>query len=224
MIAGGMIATPPFGLWPSYAELMADRRTKAGERQAFSPVAGVQVELNSRSSLSTSSSTSGVNLIAGEVYVSVAPRQGAFAVQARDIRAASSGGSFAVRTDQAALCITCVTGTVASERAGRRTQIAAGEALTYGADGEIRSARVDASDTLAWRRGLLVFHGKPLGEALVEINRHFPGRLILTDEAKGGRLVTGVFHINQIELAVVQIQQLLDVSATRVPGGIVLLG
>lgn len=224
IIGGVLIARPPLGLWPSYAELMADHRTGAGERQAFSPVAGVQVELNSRSSLSVVDDKNGVKLIAGEIFVAVAPRQRPFEVQAMGGRASSNGGSFTVRADSAGLCVTCVSGTVASERVGSRTLVKAGEALTYGSEGQVRRAAVDPSDVLAWRRGLLIFHGTPLGEAVVEINRYFPGRLILTDASKGGQPVTGVFHINQIELAVVQIQQLLDVSATRLPGGVVLLG
>ncbi len=77
---------------------------------------------------------------------------------------------------------------------------------------------------LAWRRGLLIFQGTPVTAAISQINRYFPGRLVLTDNTKGDWPVTGVFHVNQIELAVLQLQRLLNIQATRLPGGVVLLG
>jgi transmembrane sensor len=83
---------------------------------------------------------------------------------------------------------------------------------------------VDPDLTLAWRRGLLIFQAAPLGEAINGINRYFPGRLILAHAELGARPVSGVFHIHQIELALTQIQQLTGVGATRLPGGVVLIG
>src|SRR3546814_8803305 len=72
VIAAFGIVRPPLSLWPSLAELMADHRTGPGERSAFAPVAGVDVEMNSRTSVSLIDGGRGITLIGGETFVSVA--------------------------------------------------------------------------------------------------------------------------------------------------------
>ncbi|MCW4463868.1 twin-arginine translocation signal domain-containing protein [Sphingomonas sp. BT-65] len=47
-----VLRDPPLGLWPSFAELLADYRTGPGQRQKLVPMAGIELELNTRSSLS----------------------------------------------------------------------------------------------------------------------------------------------------------------------------
>lgn len=224
-LAGGlMVMHPPLGLWPSLAELMADERTGAGERRAFSPIAGVDVEMNSRSSVSTTDGGKGLSLIAGEVYVAVAGAAMPFRVAAGDGTVTAQAASFNVRATDGELCITCVGGTLAVTHTSGPIRIGAGEEVRYADDGRVDRSPADREAALAWRRGLLIFRGTPLSTAISQINRYFPGRLVLTDGTKGSRPVSGVFHVNQIELAVVQIQQLLDVRATHLPGGVVLIG
>src|SRR3546814_10825912 len=50
--AAFMIAQPPMGLWPSFAELTADHRTGLGERKRLTLADGATVEMNARSALS----------------------------------------------------------------------------------------------------------------------------------------------------------------------------
>lgn len=222
-VAAGVIAVQsPLGLWPTLAELMADERTGMGERKRFAPVAGVGIELNSRSSLSWV--PDGVRLIAGEMFVSVEPHARRFHVEAGAARIAGSHAQFNVNDIGTQLCVTCVDGAVMAERAGARVALRSGEAVTWAADGTMERSRADTAAAGAWRRGLLVFKGTPLASAVGEINRYYPGRLVLRGSALNARPVTGVFHVDQIELALVQIQQLTRVSATHLPGGVVLLG
>lgn len=212
----------PLGLWPTLAEVMADERTGVGERRSLSPMAGVAVELNSRSSLSWLDH--GARLIAGEMFVAVEDRGSPFRVEAGTARIAASGATFNVNDRGSGLCVSCLEGTLSAERDGRQVRLRSGEAITWLADGAMKRTRADPVAATAWRRGLLVFKGTPLASAIGDINRYFPGKLVLRGDALGARPVTGVFHVDQIELAVVQIQQLTGASATRLPGGIVLLG
>lgn len=222
-LAGGMMMLdPPLGLWPSLAELMADERTGTGERRSFSPLAGVDVELNSRSSVSRTAS--GLDLIGGEAFVSVARRGDPFRVTAGGGTVEAAQAAFNVQAYDGALCVTCVAGSVAVTHGGRGETLRAGREILFAADGQVRQASADAAVRLAWRRGLLVLRRTPVAEAIPQINRYFPGRIVLTDSAKRSVPVTGVFHVDQIDLAVVQLERLLGVSARRLPGGVVLLG
>lgn len=222
-VAAGIIAVQsPLGLWPTLAELMADERTGVGERKSFTPLAGVDVELNSRSSLSWV--PNGVRLVAGEMFVSVEQDAPRFHVEAGAARIAGSHAQFNVSDIGTQLCVTCIDGAVTAERSGERVALRSGEAVTWAADGTMERARIDTAAAGAWRRGLLIYKGTPLATAIGEINRYYPGRLVLRGSALNVRPVTGVFHVDQIELALVQIQQLTRVSATHLPGGVVLLG
>lgn len=222
-VAAGIIAAQsPLGLWPTLAELMADERTAIGERRRLSPMAGVEIEMNARSSLSHI--TNGVRLVAGEIFVGVEERGIPFRVEANGMTALARSAHFNVNALDHELCVTCVSGSLSASRDGRNVPLRAGEAATFLADGTVRHAQADAAAVTGWRQGLLIFRGTPLASAIGEINRYYPGRLVLRGSALGNRPISGVFRVKQIELAVVQIQQLTGVRATELPGGVVLLG
>ena len=69
-----------------------------------------------------------------------------------------------------------------------------------------------------------MFHGTPLSEAVEEINRYRPGRIIVTNAALGRRLFNARFLIANVDGVVGQIQQVFGATITNLPGGIVLLG
>lgn len=224
-IAGGLMMTnPPLGLWPSLSELMADERTGAGERRQFTPMAGIEVELNSRSSASRIDGGRGLDLVTGEAFIRVAGENTPFRVHAGGGTVLARRAEFNVQALADELCVTCISGSVDIERGARSERLGAGRELRFAANGALSEARADPMVRLAWRRGLLILRGTPVSEAIPQINRYYPGRLVLNDSSKGGVPVTGTFHIEQIGLAVVQLERLLGVSATRYPGGIVLLG
>lgn len=221
LVAGVLAARSPLGLWPSLSELTADERTQAGERRTFSPMAGVDVELNSRSSVSMIDQ--GVELIAGEVYVAV-DRNEPFKIAVANGAAIVTNGHVDVRAYDSELCIACIKGRLTASVDNVAHQLAPGDSMTYRDDGSIHRERTDPRIVTAWRSGLLIFEGTPLARAISDINRYYPGRLVLRGSGLAARPVTGVFHIDQIELALTQIQNLTNVSATRLPGGVVLLG
>lgn len=224
-LAGGlMLVNPLHGLWPSLAELMADRRTGAGEQQRFSPVAGVDIELNSRSSASQTLSGHGLELIAGEAFISVADAEQPFEVVAHGANLSAYQASFNVQMLDENLCVTCVDGSINVGRGNYSERLQAGHEVVFDAQGRVQKANADEFVRLAWRRGLLILRGTSVENAIPKINQYYPGRLILTDKSKASWPVTGVFHIDQIDLAVVQLERLLDVKARHLPGGVVLLG
>jgi transmembrane sensor len=220
-VAGAALVRPPLGLWPSLAELLADHYTGPGQRFAFAPTSGVTVDMNSRTAVSRTDG--GVRLINGEAFVTVAPRATPFTVAAADAQAITRAAAFNIRSTDAEVCVTCVSGVLESRRSGEAQLIQAGEALTYDRAGRARRPHVDVALAVAWRRGLLIFDGAPLSEVVAEINRYRSGRLVLANPTVATRPVNAVFHTAQIENAVAQIQQLQGVTLTRLPGGVVLI-
>ncbi|MCG2841375.1 DUF4880 domain-containing protein [Sandaracinobacter sp. RS1-74] len=222
-VAAGVVATQsPLGLWPTLGEMLADERTGPGERRKLSPMAGVDIEMNARSSLSLSGA--GMRLVSGEIFVAVDKPDTPLRVRARDASVVARSARFNVNALDTELCVTCLEGSLTTARDQQDVRLGSGQAIAWRRDGGMRRTDADPETATAWRRGLLVFNGTPLASAVSEINRHFPGRLVLRGSGLESRTVTGVFHVNQIELAVVQIQQLTGVGATRLPGGVVLLG
>ncbi len=219
-----LLVDPPMGLWPSLTELTADHRTATGQRIAFVPVPGVNVELNTRTSLSLAKAGHAVSLIDGEAFLTVADQKIPFEIETPNVTLRATRASFAVRSLDGSLSVICANGSVSCAHAGQLLEIQAGEQVVVSGTGSVARSRPDLSAALAWKRGLLIFDGTPLDRAVHEINRYFPGRLILTGSAATSRPVSGIFHLDHIDLAVVQIEQLAGVSATYLPGGLVLLG
>jgi transmembrane sensor len=222
-VAGFMVVKPPLGLWPSLADLMSDHRTGIGERYAFMPATGVQFEMNTRTSVSLEDRANGIRIIDGEAFVQVANRPTDFKVVTTMGTLSSKDGHFNVRALGPQLSVTCISGEVACDVNGRRTILQQGDQLAV-SDGSLERGKADLAMVTAWRRGLLIFRGAPLSEVITEINRYRSGRIILADAAVGERPVVGIFHTSHIENAVNQIRQLLAVSMTRLPGGVVLIG
>lgn len=224
-LAGIGAIRPPLGLWPSLDELMADHRTPPGGRLAFTPTAGVHVEMNTRTSVSLAHGNDGIHLLAGEAYVAVARPARAFSVRVSDqVVTAGDGDAMDVRDSGEGLCVTCVAGSLQVRRGASSITAMAGEQLLFSADRLLRRAGIDVATATAWRRGLLIFDNTPLSQVIDEINRYRGGHIVLTDATLGSRTVDGIFHTNEIDSTVTQIQQLLGVRLTHLPGGIILIG
>jgi transmembrane sensor len=224
LVTGIGLARPPLGLWPSYAELTADHRTSVGGRLAIRPTAGVAVELSSRTAVSLTDDGHGIRLIAGETYVAAARQGRDFTVEAGRLRIAARDAEFNVQALRSQERVACVRGELRCHAGGQMTTLAANQAVSLSSDGAIRRSAVDAVKESAWRKGLLVFEGTPLAEVVDQINLHRSGRIVLTNSSLENVPLNAVFHIAQIENAVPQIEQLLNIHARHVAGGVVLLG
>lgn len=227
--AGGAIAAsvavsvvnPPLGLWPSWSELTADQRTPVGERRRLSPMPGVLVELNARSSLSRTGG--GLALVEGEAFVAVEPRLQDLRIRVRDGRILMRRGELNLRTSERETCVTCLKGSATLLHAGARHELSGGDEVLFRQGHAAARDRVDAARASAWRQGLLMYRNTPLSRVIEDINRYRGGKIILADRALANRPVNGIFHTDQIDNAVVQIQQLLRLDVRQLPGGVTLL-
>ncbi|MBS47309.1 MAG: iron dicitrate transport regulator FecR [Sphingobium sp.] len=223
-IAGAWLAIdPPMDLWPSYAEWSADYRTATGERRTIHPLAGVDVQMAARTSLARTGAGAGLKLVAGEAFVEV-KRDAPFAIRAQDGMVQASRAAFNVRNLDGEVCVTCLDGELRVESGDKSATFREGRQLTYKADGFGPVIKVDAERTMAWRTGRLIFQGEALSQVIDEINRYRSGRIILTNTALERRPVNAVFHLDQIDDAVSQIEYLAVARARHFPGGVVLIG
>jgi transmembrane sensor len=217
-----MVARPPLELWPSWAELNADYRTGVGERREVA-LANVSIDMNTRTSV-----TGGVEpeLISGEAVLTASGKAGMpFALRAAGGRILlDREGRCNVRSESAAVRITCLEGQVAVERLGRTLPLPAGRQVTYSEQGFGAVVEIDTNLVSSWQQGIVVFKSTPVAEVVAEVNRYRPGRVILTNPALGRRLFNARLRIANIDRVVGQIEQAFGARSTVLPGGVVLLG
>lgn len=233
MLAGGTsaalaavmvgVARPPLGLWPSFAELTADHRTAVGERYAFKPVAGVEVEMNSRTALSLIGGDHGVDLVTGEAFITASRLGQPFRVKAGRLSPSTRDAQFNVQALADGVRVTCVSGSVDCGNDGQPLLLRANQQVVIASNGNALRSPVDGQKATAWRQGLLIFEGAPLAEVVDRINLYRSGRIVLINSSIGALPVNAVFHTDRIEDAVPQIEQLLNLRTRHLAGGVVLM-
>jgi transmembrane sensor len=225
-----LLAEPPFQLWPSLTEFMADYRTGTGEQHLVALPGGISIDMNTQTSIAVRSSPGlqRADLIAGEAMITTRldpPR--AFMLTAASGDTTAIDAAFNVRRDADTVCVTCLSGSVRVAIGGAVTELQPRQQTTY--TGTRYSGTrlgpaiaVDPAPLTAWMSGLLIFHDKPLGDVLEEVNRYRPGRIVLTNPVLRRRLVNGVFHLDRIDGVIDQVRA-LGAHVVSLPGGLVVV-
>lgn len=221
---------PPWGLWPSMAELSADVRTSTGEQRRLNIASGVAVDLNTRSSLawrSVAGDARHIEIISGEAVVDASPSaDSACVVVAGNGRILAQGAKFDVRNDShdGFVRVVCVDGRIRVEHRAHIVELGANQQVSYDARGLGATQSVDSALVTAWQQGRLVFRQEPLARVIDEVNRYRPGRLILLDDRLGKRLIDASFQLTHLDNVVVYLRQAYGVGVRALPGGVVLIG
>ncbi|NVO13588.1 MAG: FecR domain-containing protein [Rhodoplanes sp.] len=222
---------PPFRLWSSLSELRADYRTGTGEQRNVIFVGDVTINLNTQTSLAvrpTEGAEDRIELIAGEASFATPARAArSLVVLAADGRTIVQSGRFDVRftagVARSPVSVTCFEGAVRIERGPDVTDLQPGQRVRYDRSGLSEIAAVDPQVASEWQRGIVEFRGTPLGEAVDEINRYRPGRIILMNATLGQKQLSGRFRIDQMNEALLGLERAFGAKLQRLPGGIVLL-
>jgi transmembrane sensor len=225
--AAYLVVRPPLGLWPSLSELASDYRTATGQQRRVMTEGGATIELNTQTSIDVRVAAGGterIELIAGEAAIATAAHASRSIVAlAGDGRATATDATFNMRRNGSAVCVTCVSGTVVVEQRGRPVTLSQRQQVSYTDDGLGPALEVDPAGVTAWQQGILAFHDEPLGRVVDEINRYWPGRIIVANANLGKRLVTARFKLDHLDDAITQIQLVFHANVTRLPGGVVVL-
>jgi len=224
--AGVATLYPPFGLWPTLDEMRADYRTGTGERRTVTIAQGLQVELNTRTAVARGSDDRAyrLRLISGEVAVDARRLARPAVIETRHGQASATDGQFSARLRDDGFCVTCSEGAIDVRAPDRPAiRLVRGQQVTVGGNDAPAVVPVDPAIADAWRRGALIFNGQPLTEVVGELNRYRAGRIVLTNGALGTRKVNGIFQLDRLGNAPVQIGNLTQAKVTNLPGGIALL-
>jgi transmembrane sensor len=234
--ASWLALRPPLALWPAIGDLAADYRTGTGDQRRIALSERVVVEMNTQTRINllpvqAGQASHGIDLLAGEVEVvagAPAPvRTDAIrpvVVVAGKGRLQAQIAQFNVRRTGDAVCVTCVSGSIAFEHPQHRLTLLAAQQMVYDNRGVHPVTQVDPADTTAWRHGVLVFRGASLAQVVEEINRYRPGKLILRNAQLEGLQVQAQFSIARLDEAIAMICRYSGAHATELPGNIVLLG
>jgi transmembrane sensor len=103
-------------------------------------------------------------------------------------------------------------------------RIHAGQQARYhpetGLEGPVK---VDLQQISAWQRGKLIFKNQPLAQVIAELDRYYPGRMVIIDRKLRDLRVTGVFPANDPNGVLKLIADILPVNITHVTPWLTLL-
>lgn len=225
-VAGVAVVSPPARLWPAPAEWGADDRTATGEQRTLALADRVEVTLNTQTSIrrrTDDDGTAGIDLLAGEAAIDLPAGGPSFAVMAGAGRSLAQSGRFEVRYLNGKVCVTCIEGAVRVEHPAGTRALNARQLTIYEADAIGGVASIESASVSAWRRGELVFNEARLADVLSEINRYRSGRVVLMNTSVQNGSVSGRFLIASLDSVLAQLQQMFDLQARRLPGGLVVL-
>ena len=223
---------PPLGLWPDVSGWRADYRTATGEKRHLSLDGGLDVTLNTQSSLNVAAASAGMGdtavleLLAGEAVIETSA---ALLLRLGSVHARLAEGCVQARIEGDDISLTCVSGHLeVMSRAGPADplRLQPQQRLQADAQGHRPVELLDGSamdQAAAWMRGEVLFRDTPLSQAAAEINRYRRGRLVILGDQLGRRTVTGRYRIDRLDDAIALIQKGFSARARHLPGGVVLL-
>jgi transmembrane sensor len=213
------------GVTPSYSALAADFATARGEQKTVVLTDGSTVEMDGGSILCVdfTANMRALTLSDGAAVFHVVPdpeRQ--FCVSAESGITTANAASFAIGHGADEVSVDCLEGQIEVKCRGT-LRLKTGQSIRYFDTGLSDMDQSEPQSMAAWRRGLLVFRDKSLADVVMDINRHRRGNVLIAGSTLSQRRVSGVFHLSRPDEIIAQLQASLNLSATRLPGGIVIL-
>lgn len=224
--AAALAAFPPLALWPSLREWGADYRTAVGEQRRLALAGDVHVVMNTRTSLSAwlEAGQQRIELLHGEAAFECTQADRPLEILAGDGSIRAGVASLDVRRSGSSVWVICLGGQAEVLHGGRLVTLAPRQKVRYGP--QALQAVVAVADPVAaasWRDGVVVIDDLSLPDAVDEINRYRPGRVMLVNDRLSGRRLSGRFPIGELDVALVQIERLLGATLRYGPAGLVLI-
>lgn len=224
-LAGGAVVMSELGFLPTLSSMLADYATAVGEQQTVHLPDGSMALLDGGSvlSLDYSAGTRQLQLSAGAAVFEVSgddPRP--FVVEAGGGRSKTVSASLSVTHGADSVAVECLRGEVSIDCLGT-ADLAEGEAISYSQHGLGEKVAADIETAAAWRKGLLIFKDRSLGDVISDINRHRRGKVMLARRSVGSYRVSGIFHLERPEEILAHIEDTLKLRPVGLIGGIILL-
>lgn len=206
--------------------LYADHITRQGEQTSITLADGSLAHLNTGSAIAIdyTSLERNISLLRGEVLFEVRKNTDRpFIVTARDRQVTAVGTAFVVRDRADKTVVTVASGTVSL---GQRStnEVLSHEKLMLNAR-ERTSYRkktaptaieaIDPKLIAAWRNGTIIMDNLPLSEAIAELDRYLPGRILLVGKVSDFEPVTAKFSIADLDAGIDALAATHGLSVTR---------
>ncbi len=219
------IAAVSFFVWlPSRGMYM----TAVGEQQTVQLADGSEVRLDTdtRIRVQLTGTERRVLLVRGQALFVVAhDLDRPFRVTAGETVVTALGTTFDVRREAAGAKVVLVDGSVAvvdGVSGSRSWRLAPGQQVET-TKPDAAPVAVDAALATSWSQGRLVFSRTPLREAVAEVNRYLPRKIILDAGLTESVSVNGVFRAGDREAFVAAATDLFGLEASEQPDGSVRL-
>ncbi len=207
--------------WRSDAsqQLLADYRTRVGERRQFRLADGSSLLLNTDTSVSLrfDGRQRLLQLLHGEILVSTAtdPLERPFKVMTRHAEVLALGTSFIVRAEEAGgeVAVLEKAVQVTAFGGGSSVRLEAGQSLGFNR-GAVSTVRRNDASVGAWQQGSIIAINRPLGELLAELSRYRPG-VVRCDPAIAQLKVSGAFPIDDTDLALSALESGFSLQVRR---------
>ena len=144
-----------------------------------------------------------------------------FIVEANDFQTRAIGTEFDVDMRPESVVVTVTEGVVQVSNPlypERHVTAVANQRVIYGSSGSpMQPEDIDAQIETAWRRGKLIFNGRPLGDVVAALSRYQSGKIFIANSQLHTLAVTGVFDLNEPQSVLHTIEATLPVTVTRLP-------
>lgn len=189
----------------------ADYLTEKGQQRTVMLADGSRVTLNSATALAIhfDEGVRRVELLQGEAFFDVAKNpQQPFVVTTDGKEVRAIGTAFSVQRGTEQTKVELVEGIVEIQDARHQhhERLRAGQTALIGAD-NLSVQTASRPDSMAlWRDGYLQFDGLPLQEAITQINRYRPGRVVLLNPSLADKRVSGLFRLDALDQAIASLK------------------
>lgn len=203
----------------------SDYATGIGEHQNITLADGSRVLLNTDTALSIAfdDSSRRITLHRGQAIFSVVKDSARpFEVVTDTAVIKALGTVFEVLEDELGMRVTVEEHAVSVKgindknyaEAGR---VSAGQQARYSPEhGLTQPVAVEPKQISAWRRGKLIFNNQAMGEVIAELDRYYPGRIVIVDDKLTALKISGVFPMADPAKALDMIADTLSVKITRI--------
>ena len=160
----------------------------------------------------------------GAVFFSVSHTGEPFVVDANQGEARVLGTQFEVRLQPMGAQVSVLSGRVGVTPAkGAEQQVlGADQQVAYSAGHARALQAIDAQAQLAWRQGWLNYYKAPLADVVQDLQRYYPGRIVLLNDELGARRISGSFPSQDPQAVLASLQGLLGFEQNQL-GSLIIL-
>ncbi len=204
-----------------YFATFSDHYTSTGQRQKHILTDGSELTLNTDSAINIKYTDKQrlIEVLAGEIYVTVAPNlDRPFVVKAGDLKVTALGTEFIVHKAQdknATVIVTEHSVKVESTSSDELNLVLnQGHEVTFNESNNTLSnvQTVNLNQVQAWRNGKYIFQDESLAKVIAELNRYYQGKIILRDDSLRDKKITGVLDLDNPQVSLNNLAKSLPIK------------